>query len=131
MQTPECWMMCVCWMYIEKEGIIYHTTEKALEAGKTVTGKINWEERFEKMQQHTGEHIVSGLVHERFGYNNVGFHLGSDYCTMDFDGTLTKEQLREIELAADQGSLEEHRHCSDLSVQRRAGKYGLSEQDRD
>ena len=80
----------------EKEGIIYHTTEKALEAGKTVTGKINWEERFEKMQQHTGEHIVSGLVHERFGYNNVGFHLGSDYCTMDFDGTLTKEQLREI-----------------------------------
>ena len=86
----------------EKEGIIYHTTEKALEAGKTVTGKINWEERFEKMQQHTGEHIVSGLVHERFGYNNVGFHLGSDYCTMDFDGTLTKEQLREIELAANQ-----------------------------
>ena len=75
---------------------------KALEAGKTVTGKINWEERFEKMQQHTGEHIVSGLVHERFGYNNVGFHLGSDYCTMDFDGTLTKEQLREIELAANQ-----------------------------
>ena len=86
----------------EKEGIIYHTTEKALETGKTVTGKINWEERFEKMQQHTGEHIVSGLVHERFGYNNVGFHLGSDYCTMDFDGTLTKEQLREIELAANQ-----------------------------
>ena len=84
----------------EKEGIIYHTTEKALEAGKTVTGKINWEERFEKMQQHTGEHIVSGLVHKRFGYQNVGFHLGSEDCTMDFNGEITKEEIREIEWEA-------------------------------
>lgn len=86
----------------EKDGVIYHTTDEALEVGETVNGNLNWEERFEKMQQHTGEHIVSGLVHERFGYNNVGFHLGSDYCTMDFDGTLTKEDLRSIELAANQ-----------------------------
>ena len=50
-----------------------------------------------KMQQHSGEHIVSGLVHERFHYKNVGFHLGSENCTMDFDGELTKEELHEIE----------------------------------
>ncbi|MDO5590731.1 MAG: alanine--tRNA ligase-related protein [Lachnospiraceae bacterium] len=86
----------------EKEGVIYHTTEQPLEEGSTVKGKINWTERFEKMQQHTGEHIVSGLLHEKYGYNNVGFHLASDYCTMDFDGSLTKEQLREIELLANQ-----------------------------
>lgn len=86
----------------EKNDVIYHTTKAALEVGSEVTGKINWDERFEKMQQHTGEHIVSGIVHERFGYNNVGFHLGSDYCTMDFDGPISKEQLKEIEAAANE-----------------------------
>ena len=86
----------------EKDDVIYHTTKAPLEAGSEVNGKINWDERFEKMQQHTGEHIVSGIVHERFGYNNVGFHLGSDYCTMDFDGPISKEQLKEIEAAVNE-----------------------------
>ena len=90
----------------EKNDVIYHTTDRPLNIGEKVHGKINWEERFEKMQQHTGEHIISGLVHERFGYNNVGFHLGSDYCTMDFDGPITKEQLKEIELAANKAVFE-------------------------
>lgn len=86
----------------EKDGIIYHTADAPLEAGSRVTGRIHWEERFEKMQQHTGEHIVSGLIHKRFGYQNVGFHLGSDYCTMDFNGPITKEELREIEREANE-----------------------------
>lgn len=84
----------------EKDGIIYHTTDGALVPGEKVHGKINWDERFEKMQQHTGEHIISGIVNARFGYNNVGFHLGSDYCTMDFNGPITREELKEIELEA-------------------------------
>ena len=82
--------------------MIYHTANAPLKVGSTVTGQIHWDERFEKMQQHTGEHIVSGLVHERFGYQNVGFHLGSDYCTMDFNGPITKEQLKEIEREANE-----------------------------
>lgn len=84
----------------EKNGIVYHYTDRPLAAGTAVKGKLDWERRFESMQQHTGEHIISGLVHGRFGYNNVGFHLGADYCTMDFDGPMTKEELREIELEA-------------------------------
>ena len=87
----------------EKDGILYHMTEKPLEVGKTVTGKIDWNERFSKMQQHSGEHIVSGLIHQKYGYNNVGFHLGQDAVTMDFDGVITKEQLKEIELLANEG----------------------------
>ena len=65
---------------------------------------VNWIGRsgFDRMQQHSGEHIVSGIVHHRFGYNNVGFHLADDYCTMDFDGPITKEQLLEIENEANQ-----------------------------
>lgn len=86
----------------ETDGIIYHVTEEALTPGMHVTGCIDWQERFMKMQQHTGEHIVSGLVHARFGYHNVGFHLGSTDCTMDFDGEITKEELLEIELKANE-----------------------------
>ena len=84
----------------EKNDIIYHTTDASLEPGTKVSGKINWDERFEKMQQHTGEHIVSGLVNSRFGYQNVGFHLSGDYCTMDFSGPISKDELKEIELEA-------------------------------
>lgn len=84
----------------EKEDRIFHAVETPLEPGTCVTGRINWDERFMKMQQHSGEHIVSGLIHSRFGYNNVGFHLGSEDCTMDFDGELTKEQLSELEREA-------------------------------
>ncbi|MCI6465050.1 MAG: alanine--tRNA ligase-related protein [Faecalicatena sp.] len=86
----------------ERDGLIYHLTEAPIEPGTEVTGKIDWELRFMKMQQHTGEHIVSGLVHERFGYHNVGFHLGSEDCTMDFNGEITKEELKEIEWAANE-----------------------------
>lgn len=88
----------------ERDGVVYHRTEEALEPGEAVRGRIDWEERFEKMQQHTGEHIVSGLVHSRFGYNNVGFHLGSDYCTMDFDGPISAEELRKIEWEANRAA---------------------------
>ena len=84
----------------EKGEHVLHLLEGPLEPGSHVTGTIDWEERFMKMQQHSGEHIVSGLVHSWFGYNNVGFHLGSEDCTMDFDGELSKEQLAGIEREA-------------------------------
>ncbi len=84
----------------ESEGILYHKTEKPLEVGELVHGKIDWDLRFMKMQQHTGEHIVSGLITKHFGYQNVGFHLGSEDCTMDFNGDITREQLEEIEYSA-------------------------------
>lgn len=84
----------------ERDGQVFHITDRPLEPGMSVKGQLDWEERFMKMQQHTGEHIVSGLVHGRFGYNNVGFHLGSEDCTMDFNGEITREELREIEVEA-------------------------------
>ena len=86
----------------EERGTIYHRMRGPLEAGQAVEGRIDWEERFSKMQQHSGEHIVSGLVHRMFGYDNVGFHMGRDAITMDFNGVLTKEQLKEIEKMANE-----------------------------
>lgn len=90
----------------EKDGTIYHLTDGELIPGTEVTGRIDWEERFMKMQQHTGEHIVSGLVHARFGYRNVGFHLGTTDCTMDFSGEIKKEELFEIELEANKAVIQ-------------------------
>ena len=84
----------------EKSGVIKHYMEAPLEVGKMVEGSIDWEERFSKMQNHSGEHIISGLVNQRFGYDNVGFHMGKDAITMDFNGPMTREQMKEIELQA-------------------------------
>ena len=71
---------------IEKDGIIYHLVKEPLQVGQAVEGKIDFSTRFDKMQQHTGEHIVSGIVSSLYGYHNVGFHLGDEVTTFDFDG---------------------------------------------
>lgn len=86
----------------EIDGTIIHYTDGALEKGAVVEGCIDWKERFSKMQQHTGEHIVSGLINKLYGYHNVGFHLGSDSVTLDFNGVVPKEKLHEIELLANE-----------------------------
>lgn len=81
----------------ETDDIIYHTMMEPINPGTVVQGEIDWNTRFDLMQQHTGEHIISGLVHHYYGYDNVGFHMGSDAITIDFNGTLTQENLRKIE----------------------------------
>lgn len=69
-------------------------------ASVPVCGAVNWNRRLDLMQQHSGEHMVSGLIHERFGYDNVGFHLSMDSMTIDLSGELTWNELMEIEAAA-------------------------------
>lgn len=76
---------------------VLHLCDQPLEVGSTVTGRIDWARRFDLMQQHSGEHILSGLIHGRFGYHNVGFHIGSDVMEVDFDGPITWEELLELE----------------------------------
>lgn len=87
--------------------VLHHITEAGENAitpdeliGRTASGQIDWQDRFDKMQNHSGEHILSGVIHNQFGYDNVGFHLNNDVFTMDFNGTFTKEQIAEIEAAA-------------------------------
>lgn len=86
----------------ERNGEIIHFIDEEILPGQTVIGELEFQERFSKMQQHTGEHIISGIVHRRFGYENVGFHLGKEEVTMDYDGPLTEEELRSIEYEANQ-----------------------------
>ena len=86
----------------EKDEQILHLCQEPLTVGTQVTGRIDWERRFDLMQQHTGEHILSGLIHARFGYHNVGFHVGKQTVEIDFDGPIPPDALRELEEAANE-----------------------------
>jgi len=76
---------------------IIHLCDAPLEVGSVVEGKIDWARRFDHMQQHSGEHLVMGRVYEKFGYHNVGFHMGEGLVTIDLDGPVTWDDLMEIE----------------------------------
>jgi len=84
----------------EKAGQHIHYTTAPLTAGQKYSCRIDWEKRLRRMQNHSGEHIVSGLVHSYFGLDNVGFHMGEDCMTIDFSGELDEEQLGLIEQKA-------------------------------
>ena len=84
----------------EQEEAVLHLCDAPLTVGSAVEGILDAGRRFDLMQQHTGEHIVSGIVCSRFGYHNVGFHVGADLITIDFDGPIPADALPEIEAEA-------------------------------
>ena len=86
----------------EQEGELLHLTDKPLAPGAHVHCALDFALRFERMQNHSGEHIVSGIVHRLHGLDNVGFHLGDGETTLDFNGVLTRAQLDEIEELANE-----------------------------
>ena len=92
----------------EKNGVIFHNVDRAVEIGKTVSGSIDWARRFDHMQQHSGEHICSGLICGRYGCDNVGFHMGTDIVTIDFNADIPWEELLEIEGQANRYIQEDH-----------------------
>lgn len=86
----------------EKGGVIRHLTDAPLTEGSTVEGQVDALRRLNMMQQHTGEHILSGLICRLHGYRNVGFHIGTDAVTLDFNGPLTEEEIRHAEQLANE-----------------------------
>ena len=89
-----------------KDEVITHTLAAPLAVGTMVKGVVDWKHRFYNMQQHSGEHIFSGIVHNRFGYDNVGFHLSDSIVTMDFNGVITAEDIEKIETEVNQAIIE-------------------------
>ena len=83
-----------------KNNYIVHLGNDFLDEGSEVKIFIDWELRYARMQEHSGEHIISGLVTKYFGYQNVGFHMGNDEITIDYNGVITKESLDKIEIEA-------------------------------
>lgn len=85
----------------ESNGIVHHITDQTVALGEQRC-KVDFDTRFEKMQCHTAEHILCGIIHRLFGFENVGFHLGEDEVTFDVDGVLDREQLDRVEKHANE-----------------------------
>lgn len=90
----------------EKDSVITHKVDKALTVGETVSCKLDWDIRFARMQGHTGEHLVSGIIHSMYGYDNLGFHMSDKTMTLDPSGMLTASDIKEIELRANKAIYE-------------------------
>lgn len=86
----------------ERDGQIWHLCDAALQVGVEVTGTVDYEARFLRMQQHTGEHILSGILNRRYGCHNVGFHMGKESVEIDFDMPIPTEDLADIEREANE-----------------------------
>ena len=84
----------------ERGEAVVHLCDGPLEIGAAVEGILDYPRRFDLMQQHTGEHIVSGIIHRRYGYHNVGFHMGANFIEIDFDGVIPAADLGAIEQEA-------------------------------
>ncbi len=97
----------VVYKLIEEGETLCHMVEHPFEIGQKVEGKINFSRRLDFMQQHSGEHILSGIIERLYGYSNVGFHLSEETVTADFDGILTENQIREIEKLANEAIRED------------------------
>ena len=84
----------------EEADEVIHICDGALTPGQEVEGIIDYDRRFDLMQQHTGEHILSGVIHRRYGFHNAGFHVGQQVMEVDFDGVIPTEELTQLELEA-------------------------------
>ena len=92
----------------EKDGTVFHTVDSPVEIGAALPGAIDWDRRFDHMQQHSGEHIVSGMLCARFTCDNVGFHMGEDLVTIDYNADIPWDALQEVEAAANRYLWENH-----------------------
>ncbi len=86
----------------ERGGEILHYCDRALTPGEQVTCALDWEQRYRRMQNHSGEHALSGLAHSLFELDNVGFHMGEECMTIDFSAELSREQLEQLETAVNE-----------------------------
>ncbi len=89
-----------------KDDVITHYTDNAVDVGAKVIGTLDWETRFSRMQSHTGEHLVSGIIHTMFGYDNLGFHMSDKTLTLDPSGVLTADDIKAVEIAANKAIYE-------------------------
>ena len=112
----------------ERDGLVLHTCDRPLTVGASVHGAIDWSRRFDHMQQHSGEHIVSGMLCAAFSCDNVGFHMGADVVTIDYNAPMTWEQVLEVEARANRHIWENHPLPGLLSRPGGAGRHPLPQQ---
>ena len=117
--------------HVREEGsIIVHRLDRAISPGARVTGRIDWARRFDLMQQHTGEHLLSFSFYELFGASNIGFHLALDHATIDFDQPLSRGQIAEAELLANRFVWKKPARANDVLRNRGGGQPPSAEKAR-
>lgn len=84
---------------LDEEDEIIHLVDKPIAIG-AVQGTIDWERRFDHMQQHTGQHALSAVFHSRFALPTISFHLGVDVCTIDVRGREPTQEILDAAMAA-------------------------------
>ncbi len=89
-----------------RDGVVYHRVDSAIPVGSVAECSIDWDTRFVRMQNHSAEHLVSGTIHNLYGYNNVGFHMSKSLITLDVDGALTEADVKKVELAVNKAIYE-------------------------
>ncbi len=109
----------------ESEGEIYHLVDDAsgILPGDEIEGRLHWALRFERMQQHSGEHVLSGVMHREYGAQNVGFHLGNELTRLDFHLPLSEEQIRRAETLANESVFQNIPVCAGLYGREQAAGY--------
>ena len=94
-------------LHVREEGSsIIHTVDKEIKVGEVARCRVDFDERFEKMQSHTAEHLVCGIIHREYGFDNVGFHLAECEVTLDVSGVMTREMIEKVELTANRAIYE-------------------------
>ena len=91
----------------ETDGRVAHFTDGLLLQKTAVRGRIDWQRRLTHMREHSGEHILSGIICKTYGYSNIGFHMGREFVTVDFSGLLTQEQIGAAQRLANEKVLED------------------------
>lgn len=86
----------------EEDGVILHRLEKPLLPGEKVSGRVDMARRIDYTQQHSADHILTGVIHKRYGYDNVGFHMGETSTFIDLNGVLDEAELAEMERVANE-----------------------------
>ncbi len=86
----------------QKDGVVWHNVDGPLEVGSAVEGRVDWARRFDHMQQHSGEHILSGILCRDYACDNVGFHLGAETVTIDYSAAISWEQAMDAERQANE-----------------------------
>jgi alanyl-tRNA synthetase len=118
---------------VDADGDIVHVLSAGLTAGVTVTGEIDWARRFDHMQQHTGQHLLSAAFDRLFDNRTVGFHMGADVSTID----LVREAApAEVERSVDEANrivwedrpvmirLVSQTEATNLSLRKESGREG-------
>lgn len=91
----------------EADGEVVHTCSRPLSPGSRVRGAIDWQRRLTNMREHSGEHVLSGIICRSYGCSNIGFHMGRDFVTVDFSRRLTEEEIAAAQELANRKVLED------------------------